>query len=69
MAIKCCKDCVPPQRHSACHASCEKYLTEKAEYEKQKEAIKASRDNYNLTSYDFDEIAYAGSKRHKRRRR
>ena len=68
MAIKCCKDCVPPTRHPGCHGTCEQYLKEKAEYEKQKEYAKAHK-TVMLTNYDFDEIAYAGCKRHKRRQR
>ena len=43
-------------------------LKEKAEYEKQKEYAKAHK-TVMLTNYDFDEIAYASSKRHKRRNR
>lgn len=68
MAIKCCKDCVPPTRHPGCHGTCEQYLKEKAEYEKQKEYAKAHK-TVMLTNYDFNEIAYACSKRHKRRNR
>lgn len=68
MSIKCCKDCVPPQRYPGCHGHCQKYLEEKAEYEKQKEYAKANKP-VMLTNYDFDEIAYAGCKRHKRRQR
>lgn len=68
MAIKYCKDCVPPTRYPGCHAKCSKYLEEKAEYEKQKEYAKAHK-TVMLTNYDFDEIAYAGCKRHKRRQR
>lgn len=68
MAIKCCKDCVPPTRYPGCHAKCEQYKAEKAEYEKQKEYAKTHK-TVMLTNYDFDEIAYASSKRHKRRNR
>lgn len=68
MAITCCKNCVPPQRHPGCHGTCKRYLKEKAEYEKQKEYAKAHK-TVMLTNYDFDEIAYASSKRHKRRNR
>ena len=68
MAITCCKNCGPPQRHPGCHGTCEQYLKEKAEYEKQKEYAKAHK-TVMLTNYDFDEIAYASSKRHKRRSR
>lgn len=66
--IRCCKDCTPPKRHSGCHAKCEQYLKEKAEWEEAKAKMKANRPP-SLTSYDFDEIAYMGSKRHKRRNR
>ena len=68
MAITCCKNCVPPKRHPGCHGTCEQYLKEKAEYERQKEYAKAHK-TVMLTNYDFDEIAYASSKRHKRRSR
>ena len=68
MSIKCCKDCVPPTRYPGCHAKCSKYLGEKAEYEKQKEYAKA-HESVMLTNDVFNEIAYASSKRHKRRNR
>lgn len=68
MPIKCCKDCVPPQRFPGCHAKCSKYLEEKAKWEEEKKLIKANK-TIALTNYDFDEIAYASSKRHKRRSR
>ena len=66
MAIKCCKDCVPPTRYPGCHAKCEQYKAEKAKWEEEK--AKANNP-VMLTNYDFDEIAYAGCKRHKRRQR
>ena len=68
MAIKCCKDCVPPTRYPGCHAKCEQYKAEKAKWEEEKKLIKANK-TVMLTNYDFDEIAYASSKRHKRRNR
>ena len=55
MAIKCCKDCVPPTRYPGCHAKCNKYLKEKAEYQKQKEYAKAHK-TVILTNYDFNKI-------------
>jgi len=68
MAIKCCKDCVPPQRSPGCHDSCKQYIAEKAEYEEQKAKIKAIKEREpNLTTHSFNEIAYANCKRHKRR--
>lgn len=70
MAIKCCKGCVPPKRHSGCHAKCEQYLKEKEQWEKDKISIKANRERTpNITPYDFEEIAYVDCKRHKRRQR
>lgn len=41
--IKCCKECVAPKRHPGCHGTCEEYLAERAEYEKQKEIYEQSR--------------------------
>lgn len=32
--IKCCRDCVPPKRHTACWDHCPEYAAEKAEYER-----------------------------------
>ena len=68
MSIKCCKDCVPPIRYPGCHAKCEQYKAEKAEWEEEKKLAKANK-TVMLTNYDFDEITYASSKRHKRRSR
>lgn len=68
MSIKCCRNCVPPKRHIGCHGTCEQYLKEKAEYEKQKEYARAHK-TVMLTNYDFDKIAYANFKRRKRRNR
>ncbi len=68
MSIKCCKDCVPPQRHVGCHSTCKEYLEEKAEFEKLKEWERKSR--YPLpTIYDYEESRYIGCKRHKRKLR
>lgn len=36
----CCKNCKPPERHAACHDTCEKYIKEKAEYKRQQDAFK-----------------------------
>lgn len=29
VTITCCKDCVPPKRHRACHDTCPEYLEQK----------------------------------------
>lgn len=68
MPIKCCKDCAPPTRYPGCHAKCEQYKAEKVKWEEEKKLIKANK-TVMLTNYDFDEIAYAGCKHHKRRQR
>lgn len=68
MAIKCCKDCVPPTRYPGCHVKCEQYKAEKAKLEEEKQLKKAHKAVV-LTNYDFDEIAYASFKRHKRHNR
>lgn len=43
MGIKCCKDCVPPKRYPGCHSTCSEYLSEKKEYEEQKQALSLKR--------------------------
>ena len=69
MPIKCCKDCVPPKRHPGCHSQCPDYLREKAEYEEWKKKERAARMSIGpLSNYEYDEIAYARCKRHKRHR-
>ena len=42
MAIKCCKNCVPPTRYLGCHDKCSKYLEEKAKLKEEK--VKARKD-------------------------
>lgn len=27
--IRCCKNCVPPKRHTCCHDHCKEYIAEK----------------------------------------
>ena len=69
IGIHCCKDCVPPKRHSGCHATCKEYKDEKAQYEEDKKKVKADMERIpHLTNYDFNEIDYVACKRHKRRR-
>lgn len=68
MSIKCCRDCVPPTRYPGCHDKCKKYLKEKADWEATKQII-AKNKTPVLTSYDFDSVAYIGSKRRKQKSR
>lgn len=44
MAIKCCRGCVAPKRHTACWDHCPEYLAEKAEHEN----CKAKDDNRRM---------------------
>lgn len=32
--VRSCKGCVPPNRYPGCHGQCQKYLEEKAEYDR-----------------------------------
>lgn len=47
MAIKCCKDCIPPKRHLCCWDSCPEYAAEKARDLKKKQAEKKARAEEN----------------------
>lgn len=38
-AIKCCKGCVPPERHEGCHSTCEKYQKEKKAHDEYKAKV------------------------------
>lgn len=51
MAIKCCRDCEPPKRHTACWDHCPEYQAEKAEYERLK-AQDYQRRNVKNCIYD-----------------
>ena len=52
--INCCRDCVPPKRHTACWGHCPDYAAERAEYDRRKEAYekirKVKNDIYNQRS-------------------
>lgn len=39
--ITCCKDC--QERHGGCHATCEKYIAQKAEHEAKKAEYREKR--------------------------
>ena len=41
--INCCYGCVPPARNGYCHATCEKYLAEKAAHDKRKSELDRER--------------------------
>ena len=48
----CCLDC--PERHPACHDTCEKYKAAKQVWEAKKQSIKKTRDKY--IEYDVFKI-------------
>ena len=51
----CCLDC--PERHHACHDTCETYQLAKAEYEDKKAKIKDSKAEETLyTTYKYKKI-------------
>ena len=55
--IKCCKNCVPPKRSPRCHSTCEDYLREKAEYEKEKsQRIKKSNEEKDILEYQLTQM-------------
>lgn len=62
--INCCNKC--PDRKIGCHATCEKYIQAKANYEAAKAYDKAHRPP-KLCNYDFDEIGHANSKRYRKK--
>ena len=54
--ITCCKDCA--DRHPACHATCEKYIRQRAELDAVREEARGIYDiNCGLTSYRYDGIS------------
>ena len=68
MAIKCCKDCVPPTRYPGCHDKCEQYIKEKAKWEEEKAK---ARYTYNSILYpsDFEMLACMHRPRKNKRHR
>lgn len=56
MAIKCCKNCVPPTRYPGCHGTCQRYLEEKAQWEKDKVKIRQDMPA-TIRPSDFEMLA------------
>lgn len=63
--IQCCRFCVPPKRHRACHGSCPEYIKEKAEHD----AEKAEVDKIKAIKAGLDAQAISGVDRAKKRRK
>lgn len=51
--IKCCEHCVPPKRHPGCHAECQEYKHDKAEYEELKAEIRSEKQKAQMTEAYF----------------
>lgn len=62
LAITCCKDCKPPERHFNCHEHCEKYKAQ-VEENKKKKAFMDSHNPPRITNYDFDKCIFRSIKR------
>lgn len=62
--MKVCKDC--ERRYIGCHAECETYLTERAEYDKTAEIVKKKkREELEIYGYKVDGIIKRRRKTHK----
>lgn len=64
--IKCCKDCVPPERYPGCGDHCDRYKQEKAAYEKRKSEYKQQSIQRNVTEYDFHRTGVHVTKRYRK---
>ena len=63
--IKCCYKC--QDRVVGCHATCEKYITEKAEWDKTAATIRKNRDLENeINSSIIDSIKRKEKRKHRR---
>lgn len=69
-SIKCCMNCVHPERHTACHDTCPKYLAEKKQWEENKRIHKEQQLAVQVgrKEYDVNFVLAPGSKGRKSRR-
>ena len=51
MKITCCKDC--PDRHIGCHATCERYLEQKATLEEEADRAR----EYKLVDIEYSKLS------------
>lgn len=51
MEITCCKDC--PDRHVGCHATCERYLEQKATLEEEADRVR----KYKLVDIEYSKLS------------
>ncbi len=53
--ITVCKDC--PERHPGCHATCEKYINQRAEYDAYKEEQRKQMEiKHGLNAFLYESI-------------
>lgn len=63
--IRCCKDC--PDRHLACHDTCERYKQEHREYQAEKEVYCKDRNKgYEYDDFRAEQIRKAQKHRRKK---
>lgn len=43
LVIKCCKNCVPPKRHSGCGANCKEYQEERKKLDEEREIVRKNK--------------------------
>lgn len=65
MAIDCCNGCEAPKRHPGCHATCEIYITAKAEYDARKAKYDREHDIDCAISRGRTEKVLKAMKRHR----
>ena len=64
MSIECCHHCVPPKRHTACHATCIDYIIEKAIEDAKKEEERERRNLSNAIYSQRGDAVRKANKRH-----
>lgn len=46
--IRCCKGCIPPERHKGCHSTCPDYISESRKHNEERE------ERYQMRKIDWD---------------
>lgn len=64
--IKCCRDCVPPKRHSRCWSTCPEYIKEKAQEDERREAERIRREVYGALDDQKEKMAIRAMKKRNR---
>lgn len=70
IGVKCCEPCVAPERHSGCHATCQKYKDERKRFELDKEAVRENiKQTPNITKSSFNDLVFVDCKNLKPRQK